>query len=102
STRFSVRDSLFLLCNYSVAQLPSFLPPAFFFEAFNGAFSLALRNASLLRPRLQRARSRCASSAHPYFLPPAFFLLAFNGSTVVEPAKPRRSRGGFSALRIKM
>src|SRR4051794_36660894 len=33
-------------------------------------------------------------------LPAAAFFAAFNGSSVVDPAKPRRSRGGFFAFRI--
>jgi hypothetical protein len=41
------------------------------------------------------------SNTKPY----AFFaarFAAFNGSTVADPAKPRRSRGGFFAFVITM
>jgi hypothetical protein len=79
----------------STYQQPLSLPPS------TGLLSKGSA-ALLLRPRALLALSGARSALTLYFLdlPAAAFLAAFNGSSVVDPAKPRRSRGGFFAFKI--
>ena len=46
---------------------------------------------------MRRKARRLTASAYFFF---AAFFAAFNGSTVPDPAKPRRSRGGALAFEI--
>jgi hypothetical protein len=59
----------------------------------NLRFVIAARSATI---KLE-ARSR---QLEAYFLFAVAFFEAFSGSTVVEPANPRRSRGGALAFEI--
>ena len=79
---------------------PTFSP--FIFTTSNICHRLLLLPATFPALNLLRRKARSARTggAGAYLrLPPAFFE-AFNGSTVPDPAKPRRSRGGVLAFEI--
>src|SRR2546430_17236087 len=63
-------------------------------------FSRSILRAEVLL--VQRAKPKSVLHILPYFFFGEAFFEAFSGSSVVAPAKPRRSRGGALAFEIRM